>query len=65
MKNEPLLIWCSVLVFCQILTGGAALADMIGGALAGFLILLVAAFQGATQFYIRGQVTPVNKELAE
>lgn len=56
--REPLLIWSSVLVALQILTGGAALGDIIGLQLAGFFILVVAALQGGTQFYIRGQVTP-------
>lgn len=57
-SKEPLLIWSSVLVALQILTGGAALGDVIGLKLAGLLILVVAALQGGTQFYIRGSVTP-------
>lgn len=55
--KEPLLIWSSVLVALQILTGGAALGDLIGLQLAGFFVLVVAAVQGGTQFYIRGTVT--------
>lgn len=56
--KQPLLIWSSVLVTLQILTGGAALGDLIGLQLAGFFVLVVAAVQGGTQFYIRGTVTP-------
>lgn len=62
MKREPLVIWASILVGLQILTGGAALTDAIGESTAGLAILAVAALQGATQFYIRGQVTPINGE---
>lgn len=56
--REPLLIWSSILVVLQILAGGAALGDVIGLNAAGLFILVVAALQGGTQFYIRGQVTP-------
>lgn len=56
--REPLLIWSSILVVLQILAGGAALGDVIGADSAGLFILAVAALQGGTQFYIRGQVTP-------
>lgn len=65
MKREPLLLWCSILVTLQILTGGAALGDFIGLRLAGLLILGVAALQGGTQFYIRGQVTPTADVVAQ
>lgn len=56
--REPLLIWSSILVVLQILAGGAALGDVIGLQAAGLFILVVAALQGGTQFYIRGTVTP-------
>lgn len=56
--REPLLIWSSILVVLQILAGGAALGDVIGLDAAGLFILIVAALQGGTQFYIRGTVTP-------
>lgn len=55
--KEPLLIWSSILVTLQILTGGAALGDMIGLQNAAFAILVIAALQGGTQFFIRGSVT--------
>lgn len=60
MKNEPLLIWSSILVGLQILTAGAALSDVIGLKATGLAVLVVAALQGGTQFYIRGKVTPVE-----
>ena len=56
--KQPLLIWSSILAGLQVLTGGAALGELIGLQLAGFFILVVAAAQGGTQFYIRGMVTP-------
>lgn len=65
MNREPLLIWSSTLVGLQILTGGAALGDLIGLRLAGFFILVVAALQGGTSFYIRGQLTPASAVVAQ
>ena len=56
--NKILLGWSSVLVGLQILTGGAALADYLGTEAAGLAILIVAALQGATQFFINGVLTP-------
>jgi hypothetical protein len=56
--REPLLIWSSILVALQILAGGAALGEVIGLQSAGLFILVVAALQGGTSFYVRGQVTP-------
>jgi hypothetical protein len=60
MKSEPVLIWSAVLVTLQVLTGGAALADVVGDKTAGLAILVVAALQAGTAFYVRGQVTPVE-----
>lgn len=57
-NNEPLLLWSSILVGLQVVTAGAALADLVGVQVAGLAILVVAALQASTQFYIRGQVTP-------
>ena len=61
MKNEPVLIWSAILVGLQVLTAGTALSDVIGLRLAGLLILIVAALQAGTTFYVRGQVTPTAK----
>lgn len=60
MNREPVLIWSSILVGLQILTAGTVLADIIPAKWAALAALLVAAAQGATQFYIRGKVTPVD-----
>lgn len=65
MIRERLLIWSSTLVGLQVLTGGAALGDFIGLRLAGFFILVVAALQTGTSFYIRGQVTPSSAVVAQ
>ena len=60
MKNEPVLIWSAILVALQVLTGGAALTDVIGKNAAGLAVLVVGALQAGTAFYIRGRVTPVE-----
>lgn len=65
MRREPLLIWSSTLVGLQVLTGGAALADVIGPKLAGLFVLIVAACQAGTQFYVRGQLTPTTDVIAQ
>lgn len=61
MKNEPLLIWSSILVFLQVVVAGSALADIIGKDTYALVALVVAGLQAATQFYIRGKVTPVEE----
>lgn len=58
LKSEPLVIWASILVALQVLTAGAALTDVIGEDTAALCILVVAALQAGTQFYVRSQVTP-------
>jgi hypothetical protein len=58
MKHEIVLIWSSILVGAQVVVAGAALTDAIGKDTAGIVALAVAGCQAATQFYIRGQVTP-------
>lgn len=57
-REEPVLIFMSILAGLQVLTAGTALADIIGVELAGLLVLAVAALQIGLQFYVRGQVTP-------
>jgi hypothetical protein len=57
-RPSPVLLWMSLLAGLQVLAGGAALTDVIGGELAGLLVLTVAALQTGVQFYVRGQVTP-------
>lgn len=57
-KPSPVLLWMSILAALQVLTGGAALAEVIGTQVAGLAVLTVAAMQTGVQFYVRGQVTP-------
>lgn len=61
MKREPVVVWSSILVVLQVLGAGAALSDTVGKDVAALLALIVAALQAGTQFYIRGQVTPVDE----
>lgn len=58
-KPQPVLVVMSVLAGLDILTGGAALGDVIGPKQAGILILALAAIKGGMAFYLRGQVVPV------
>lgn len=58
-KPQPVLIIMSTLAGLQVLTGGAALGDIIGVKLAGLFILIVAAIQTAMGFYLKGQVVPL------
>jgi len=60
IKREPVVVVMSVLAALQVLVGGAALADLIGNEWAGVFVLVVAALQIGLQFYVRGQVTPVD-----
>jgi hypothetical protein len=60
IKREPVVVVMSVLAALQVLAGGAALADLIGNEWAGVFVLVVAALQIGMQFYVRGQVTPVD-----
>jgi hypothetical protein len=58
VKRDPVLAVMSTLAALQVLTGGAALGDVLGAKGAGLCILAVAAVQAGLQFYVRGQVTP-------
>lgn len=60
MKHEPVVLWSSILVTLQVLAAGSALADVIGKDVAALLVLIVAALQAGTQFYVRSLVTPVS-----
>lgn len=48
----------STLAALQVLTGGAALGDVLGAKAAGPCTVAVAAAQTGLQFYVRDQVTP-------
>lgn len=57
-NRSPVLAVMSTLAALQVLTGGAALGEVLGAKAAGLCILAVAAAQTGLQFYVRGQVTP-------
>lgn len=58
-KPQPVLVIMSVLAGLQVLTAGAALADIAGQKTTALLILIVAALQTTMAFYLRGQVVPL------
>jgi len=60
IKREPVVVVMSVLVALQVIAGAAVLGDLIGDQWAGVVVLAVAALQAGMQFYIRGQVSPVE-----
>jgi len=68
MKREPVVLVMSILAALQFLFGGWAGVQVLAGnpVLAGVGavgVLAVAAAQVGLQFYVRGQVTPVEPEL--
>jgi len=58
--RRPVVIVFSVLAGLQVLTAGAALADIFGRDVAAFITLCVAALQAAATVYVQGMVTPWN-----
>ena len=59
--NEPVLIIMSILAALQAAAGSAALANIFTIQVVGVIIVSIAALQAGLQFYVRGQVTPVEK----
>lgn len=59
LSRNPVLIAMSVLAGMQALTVSAGFAEAVPPAVALWVVLGVAALQGAVQFYVRGAVTPV------
>ena len=59
-KTRPVIYVMSTLAALQVLTGGAALGDVIGIKAAGLAILAVAALQTGVQFYVQNAVVPVK-----
>lgn len=64
MKSRPVLITFSVLAGLQVLTGGSALANFIGGEMAGLFILAVASVQVGMTFFVQNSVVPVQDTAA-
>ena len=59
---NAMLIWQSILVGLQVLSGGAILGDVFPAAWVGLLILAVSAAQAGTTFYIHGQGKPAEMD---
>jgi hypothetical protein len=57
-KSRPVLITFSILAGLQVLSGGAALADVIGKDVFGLFVLGVAAVQVGMTFYVQNTVVP-------
>lgn len=57
-SSRPVLLTFSALAGLQVLTGGAALADILGPKTFGLIVLLVAAVQAGMSYYVHNQVTP-------
>lgn len=64
MKSRPVLITFSILAGLQILTGAAALGDVIGPQAFGLLGVGVAAVQVGMTFYVQNQTVPVQDAVA-
>lgn len=59
-KSRPVLITFSILAGLQVLTGAAALGDVIGDQAFGLFAIVVAAVQVGMTFYVQNQVVPVG-----
>ena len=55
-----MLVWQSILVGLQVLSGGAILGDALPKTWVGLFILAVSAAQAGTAFYIHGQAKPAE-----
>lgn len=64
-QSKPVLITFSILAGLQVLTAGAALADVIGSKATAFIVLVVAAVQAGMSFYVHNQVTPWKDVVAK
>lgn len=60
MKSRPLLIGNSVLASLQVLTGAAALGDIIGTTAFALFVIAVAAAQVGFNTYVQGIVVPTQ-----
>lgn len=63
-KSRPVLIVFSVLAGLQVLSGAAALGDLVGDQAFGLFSIIVAAIQVGMTFYVQNQVTPVEDTAA-
>lgn len=63
-KSRPVVITFSILAGLQVLTGAAALGDVIGDKAFGMAALVVAAIQVGMTFYVQNAVVPVSEVAA-
>ena len=56
--SRPLLVWQSMLAGAQVLSGAAALSDVIGERWWGLAVVGIAAMQAATAYYVHGLGQP-------
>lgn len=63
-KSRPVVIVFSILAALQVLTGAAALGDVIGDTLFGLFAIVVAAVQVGMTFYVQNGVVPVEDTAA-
>lgn len=63
-KSRPVLITFSILAALQVLTGAAALGDVIGDQAFGLFAILVAAVQVGMTFYVQNQTVPLKDSVA-
>lgn len=63
-KPQPVLIAFSILVGLDILTAGAAFADLVGAETVALIVLILAAIKAGAAFYLRGVVTPYSNVVA-
>lgn len=59
-RPRPVLAAFAVLAALDVLTGGSALADIIGKDTAALIVLVLAAVKVGVAFYVQGQVTPLS-----
>lgn len=60
LSRNPVLIAMSILAGMQALTASAGFTQAVPPAVALWVVLGIAALQGAVQFYVRGLTTPVS-----
>lgn len=59
-KSRPVLVTFSVLAALQVLTGAAALGDVVGDQVFGLFAIAVAAVQVGMTFYVQNQTIPIG-----
>lgn len=60
MRRNPVVLVMSILGALQVLVASVAFTDAVPAKVAGLCMAVVAAGQFGIQFWVRGQVTPLN-----